>query len=236
MIGFTSGRYISEKVFLDRLDLFVNMGCDAIELHLKQQDLDYFNYPPSIYQKLKVFKYVALHTPALNVNFDASDISRKMMDTVDIFLEKSQAQSVVIHPDRISIPEILAQRNWPLTLENMDWRKNDAKSIEQMDKWFEIFPQAKMVLDWNHIFTNDQSMKLGKLMLKKFGSKITHYHLSGFIDEDRLHEPILTSNSFEIAKSVPKDGKPIIIEVDTTNLDKIILKKEIEFLRKELAR
>lgn len=87
----------------------------------------------------------------------------------------------------------------------------------------------KIVLDINHCYTNDKTMKLARKFYKNFKNKIYEIHLSGYIS---LHEPLFKTRQIKILKAIPDNKLPIIIESECKSLDEV--KKEYHYIKNYL--
>jgi hypothetical protein len=88
-----------------------------------------------------------------------------------------------------------------------------------------------MVLDLNHCFTNDPSMRLAAEMYAAFGKRISMVHISGF---EKLHEPLSRTKQLEILTAIPDKNLPIIIESGCDNIEEA--KKEYEYIKNFLKK
>ena len=134
LLGYTAGKFTDETNFLNRLRFFKKIGCTALELHFGLQEINNLALSSELIWEIKSFEYLSYHTPAANLWFDETNESKEVLDKIDIWIQTLDIKLVVIHPDRIKNADVRLERNWPLGLENMDWRKDDAKDVEQMQK------------------------------------------------------------------------------------------------------
>ena len=91
----------------------------------------------------------------------------------------------------------------------MDNRKESHKNPTDFDEIFSQDKNYKLVLDINHIYTNDSSMKLADIFYKKFGDRISQLHVSGYID---YHNPLFETKQMNIIKAIQDFNIPMIIE------------------------
>jgi uncharacterized protein (UPF0276 family) len=114
----------------------------------------------------------------------------------------------------------------------MDWRHKIASDVSSLK---EIFSNKnfKMVLDLNHCYTNDPTMKLAADIYKEFKDIIKHCHLSGIQDHNNPHSPLYRLQIEIIVNAVPSPDLPIIIESGFEDLEDA--RKEAEYLRRELG-
>jgi hypothetical protein len=234
ILGFTAGRYKNEKYFLRKLDFFLKIGCNALELHPLVECPTDFNLSKKVINYLHSFPYVSLHAPARNFQYDNSPSAKNVYSVIDDWINKLNIKTVVIHPDKITYPEILLSKAWPYALENMDSTKKDGRTIDQISKWFERISNANMVLDLNHIFTNDETMNITEKFTGKFKDKITEIHISGYLNTEMNHEPLTLSDCQHLRNYIFDKTLPVIMEVSVDNLPKPLLQKEFYYLKEFL--
>jgi hypothetical protein len=86
------------------------------------------------------------------------------------------------------------------------------------------------VIDINHCYTNDKTLKLLLNFYKNFKDRICEIHISGFI---KLHEPLYITKQVKFLKSFPEiKNFPIIIESNCA--DKQEAAKELKYIKKLL--
>lgn len=229
-LGFVSGS-LGSTTTLSRLDFYRKIGCTALELHTNLEEQMDVELSLPLIRAISNFEYVSLHAPGGQFVYDDSPKSEVVLAKMDQWIATLPIKLVVVHPDRIRIPEVLLKRNWPIAIENMDRQKTTGQTIAQMQSFFEKFPKAGMVLDINHTFTLDPSQRLAQEMYAAFAPKIKEVHFSGYINEKDLHEPITTSGCEHFLKSIPDKQLPIIIEVLVSRQSEEVLQKEFETIR-----
>jgi hypothetical protein len=178
----------------------------AIELSaLRVSELaDLIGAIPSL--DLNQFGYIALHAPSSFNQSEEAGIAR-LLDSMPGHWK------IVLHPDTIWNPEIWSCFGSRVALENMDRRKPDGRSAEEMSRWFAILPEARFCLDLAHAQQWDTTMTEAYLLLKTFSDRLCQIHISQ-LDSASHHFPLTESSvrAFsEIAWLIPKDV-PLIIE------------------------
>ena len=135
------------------------------------------------------FEYVSLHGPA-------KDWTGSPELWVDV-LEKlaPHVSGVVMHPDTLVEPHAFARLGSKLLIENMDPRKADGRTVEELSVYFAMLPDAGFCLDVAHVLLVDPSMALAHRMLDHFGSRLREVHVSSIL-EDGTHVP-LTKDDLE---------------------------------------
>lgn len=212
ILGFSTA-FIDKISFLEKMNFFAKLGCNAFEVNLYDferveiMDKDLKNFD------LSQFVYRAIHSPSLfegkNVIFDNDDFTKKILERTKIFSDKFNFDTFVVHPTAIKDFSIFSQFDLPVAFENEDSRnKNRYRSLDDMKKLFSAH-DVDMVLDVNHCFTNDKTMQLAEDMKREFGTRVKHVHLSGFAS---YHEPLFQTKQTEIVDSVINFDHPIIIE------------------------
>lgn len=202
LLGFSTGCLYQThpRISKETLSFFRLLGCSAIELMCRSEE-DILKLITEITtDDFFGFEYVSLHSPDV-VTVDTLELLQRAQDIFHF-------QAIVIHPDEIENWEIFSRFNLPISIENMDWRKERGKYVDSLQAIFEKI-DAKMVLDVNHCYTNDPSLLLAKQMTDEFGPRISQIHLSGFETD---HQPLFKTKQVEIMNAIENKNLPIIIE------------------------
>jgi len=77
-----------------------------------------------------------------------------------------------------------------ILIENMENRKPTGRTVEEMEKIFEAYPDAFMCFDIGHAKQVDPTMQLGRDLCIKFADKIKEIHLSEVDPVNCAHRPI----------------------------------------------
>lgn len=119
---------------------------------------------------------------------------------------------IVMHPDTMGdLPpyEALGARVW---LENMDTRKGDGRTVDELDAYFAALPQARFCFDIAHAGLHDPSMGLAHELLDAYGGRLAEVHLSS-IEEDGTHVPLRAEDLDRFAGALGRcRGVPWILE------------------------
>jgi hypothetical protein len=131
------------------------------------------------------FFYVSLHAPSKGRHMPERDLVAK--------LEKlsRHASAIVMHPDSIQNPEHYLALGSAVVLENMDSRKVDGRTSQDMKRWFAALPDAGLCLDLAHVSSIDPELTVGQELLDEHGHRLRHVHLSSL--DDDCHHRRLTS-------------------------------------------
>jgi len=227
ILGFSTGCLYKTHNSLakETFDVFRKTGCNAIEITCRGID-SISKLSDITTEDLKGFEYISLHAP------DFGDISEEKLEEALRQIEdahrKLDFKYIVIHPDKIKNWKIFSKFSIPFAIENMDNRKESNRDVDDLKKVFEQI-DAKMVLDLNHCFVNDNSMKLANDFVETFGNRIVEIHLSGF---DWLHEPLYRTQQKEILNAVFDKNLPIIIESGCETVEDV--EKEYRYVKNYL--
>lgn len=224
ILGFSTGCLYRthERVSKETFSFFRSLGCNAIEITCRdEKDIEKL-IAEIVPADLTGFDHVSLHAPTI---FDP-DIVELLQKANEIFHFKN----IVVHPSEVESWNVLQRFELPYAAENMDWRKEIGKYAESMEDIFSKV-DVSMILDLNHCFTNDPSMRLAKDMFEKFGKRISEIHLSGF---EKLHEPLFRTKQIEIIEAIPDKSLPIIIESGCESEEEA--KEEFEYVKAFLER
>lgn len=227
IIGFSTGCLYKHYDVLSpkTIDFFRKAGCNAIELMVQD---------PSSSSRLKKlqkndldgFEYRSIHTPILKKG--ELDDYIKALEVISDIHTKINFDSVVLHPDMFDDFEFLKNFDLPYVVEVMDNRKSSCKNVEDLKNVFEQF-DVPMILDVNHCYSNDPTMKLAYDLVGAFGNRIKGIHLSGF---DTFHEPLFETKQTKIIDAIPNTDLPIIIESVLESVEDI--NKELEYIKNHL--
>lgn len=205
------------RVSIEIFELFKSFGCNAIEIAINNDEALEKLIKEIVPKDLGGFSHVSMHAPPI-YDISTVDLIKKAHD---IFHFKT----IVVHPDEIENWEMLKRFPLPFAIENMDWRKEIGKYAESMQDIFGKHDMP-MVLDLNHCFTNDPSMRLAEEMREKLAERIREIHVSGFEQE---HEPLFKTGQKEILSAVYDKSLPIIIESVCETVEDA--RKEFEYVR-----
>ncbi|MCX6765417.1 MAG: hypothetical protein NT136_00360 [Candidatus Moranbacteria bacterium] len=221
IIGFNSGvlHHTFHPISKEMLDIIRNTGANAVELGSDQaeqlKDLEVSDF--------QGFSYISIHAPS-NVIYGQNQEAVKVLDSIQEAHERFSFKCVVIHPDRVDNWDIFDNYNFPIAVENMDFRKNFGKTVKDVKQVLENNDYG-FVLDLNHCYSNDKSLRLAWDFYKAFKNRLCEIHISGF---QKYHEPLFKTRQNKIIKMLPKKEVPIIIESVCDDMKEI--KKELEYV------
>jgi hypothetical protein len=119
------------------------------------------------------FDFVSVHAPSKGIQMSWSDLSHSLA-RLPRFVD-----AIVVHPETVDEPTTLRQLGSRLALENMDARKTNARTPDELEVYFKLLPEARFCLDVAHAASLDSSMDLANRLLARFGDRLTHVHISG---------------------------------------------------------
>jgi hypothetical protein len=204
-IGFSTGA-LALGDFNTALGFVIGRPLKAIELSaLRRSELPLLLQAFSSLD-LQQFDYIALHAP--------SSFSREEEPKIVRLLEQfPRSWNIILHPDTIHDHALWLQFGQQAVIENMDRRKPDGRSVEELKKWFLLLPDAGFCLDLAHAQQWDTTMTEAYLLLKSFSKRLCQIHVSQ-LDSASHHFPLSLSSirAFsEVAWLIP-DDVPYIIE------------------------
>jgi hypothetical protein len=155
---------------------------------------------------LEQFAYVSVHAPSRFSSTEEDGV-------IELLQQVPNRRQIIVHPDTIHDPGKWAGFGTQLTIENMDRRKADGRSAQELSRWFERLPNASLCFDLAHAHQCDRTMTEAFRILKKFRNRICQLHVSE-LDSAGHHFPMSygSMRAFsEIASLIPGDA-PAIIE------------------------
>jgi sugar phosphate isomerase/epimerase len=114
-------------------------------------------------------------------------------DVADLLIRlPARVERVIAHPDLLGDPAALAPLGPRLVLENMNARKRDGRTAEELAAHFARLPEAGLCLDLAHVATVDPSLALADELLAAHGGRLRQLHVSG-ADPSGGHTPLTTA-------------------------------------------
>jgi hypothetical protein len=96
---------------------------------------------------------------------------------------------IVLHPETLGDADAFADLGARLRLENMDTRKDDARTVAELSRYFDALPAARFCFDVAHAQLHDPSMGLAHELLDAFGDRLAEVHVSSIL-ADGDHVPL----------------------------------------------
>jgi hypothetical protein len=121
---------------------------------------------------LSQFSYVSIHAPS-SFSPDAETWIAQELYGVQHF-----GWPIVVHPDTLHDLSLWRPLGNLLCIENMDKRKAAGRTVRELERLFDEFPQASFCFDIGHARQVDTSMTEAYRMLKRFSSRLRQVHIS----------------------------------------------------------
>ena len=232
-IGFTTGSlYRSEIPFDERIKLYHSLGADAIELSFATPN-QLFGYTISEEAKNNIEKFasISIHAPWKEVRYDSGSETQAIINKLRTLCDQLPIEGLVLHPDTIDDFEVLDQSGLPFLLENMDRRKpygTHPKQFEELKRKYNF----GFVLDVEHAYEHDSSMKLAREFIEVMGDRLKHMHVSGY-NESEIHVPTYCAVNKQEITEILKIGLSVPIVLEGILLEDIpsSIKRELEYVR-----
>lgn len=153
------------------------------------------------------FSYFSIHVPSKFKTLDEAAVAAQLLPCIE------RGIPIILHPDVIEQPSCWAPFGSVLCIENMDKRKKTGRTLDELEPFFSIFPEAGFCLDIGHARQIDSTMTEARLMLRRFGHKLRQIHISE-IDAAGHHNPLslATVLASQSVADLIGDEVPVIIE------------------------
>ena len=120
--------------------------------------------------------------------------------------------AIVVHPDTIEDVSLYTALGRRLAIENMDARKRDGRTADELAPVFEALPDAGLCFDVAHAWSIDPDMEVAEELLDSFAGRLCHVHVSS-IDADGHHMPLAPEHEDLFEHSLGRClGVPWILE------------------------
>jgi hypothetical protein len=136
------------------------------------------------------FRYLSIHGPSKGRVMS----ERELVD--ELVRLSPWADAIVMHPDTILDPAPYRALGRKLLLENMDARKHDGRTADELGRWFELLPEAGFCFDIAHAWSLDAAMLAGHELLDAFRTRLRHLHISSL--SPQCHHVALTEEHEEL--------------------------------------
>jgi hypothetical protein len=184
------------------------------------------------------FKYRSFHFPV----FDEKKETKNQLKMLRQLIVCQSLNTALVHPIKVNgdypeeIYRAMVSGGIPLAIENMDSNKDSGFDIEELKSLVKSIGLG-FVLDVQHAYEHDPKMEYAEDLFDAIKGSLMHLHLSGQ-KKGSIHSLVSESENAEkiidFTKIVlEKKRLPLILEGIYQNTKG--LKKEIEFLKKELS-
>jgi hypothetical protein len=134
------------------------------------------------------FGHVSVHGPSKGWGGTAALLAARLSAI------PSLVEGIVLHPETLGDAAAFAQLGGRLRLENMDTRKQDARTVAELARFFDALPHARFCFDVAHAQLNDPSLRLAHELLDAFGERLAEVHVSS-IEPDGDHVPLRAADA-----------------------------------------
>lgn len=202
-LGFSTGALHPQYTVPQALEIFRQHHITTVEL-----GIDILDTPDELDPDLiQSFSYVSLHAPKFPYSLNAG--TKKLFNKIERIHAIRPLDLVVIHPDPVVNFAAFHDLPFPVAFENMDHNKPSHHTAPELKRILDVNPAWKLVLDVNHVYTNDKTMALAKPFYDLLGDRIAEIHVSGY---KVLHDPLFETQQPEIVRAIKNWEAPIIIE------------------------
>jgi hypothetical protein len=129
------------------------------------------------------FGHVSVHGPSKGWQGTPAALAAAL-DGIPAFVD-----GVVMHPETLGDAAPFADLGARLRLENMDTRKDDARTVDELARFFDALPAARFCFDVAHAQLHDPSLGLAHELLDAFADRLAEVHLSSILP-DGDHIPL----------------------------------------------
>ena len=236
-VGFSTGCLYKSGLDLTSIaGIYDSVGAGSIEIGFGTgKELMDFQVTDEFLKRLKGFSLVTIHAPWVNTDYTPENPF--LLTKLKYLTKEFDAKGVVFHPDRITPSlEHIASFGLPALIENMDKRKTIGISPDYFDLISKTYPSLNFVLDLQHCYEHDPTMKLAEELIGVMGNRLSHMHVSG-TDGKNIHNPTFSSVNraaieriLENGITVPIIGEGLISEKDPQEVFNS-LQTELDYLR-----
>lgn len=124
------------------------------------------------------FRYLSLHAPSKNRRLPEGELVERLAGL------RASVDAIVVHPDTLEDPAAWRALGPTLVLENMDPRKGDGRTAEELEPYFEALPDAGFCLDVAHAAAVGADE--GERLLDAYAGRLRHLHVSS-LDAEHHH-------------------------------------------------
>ena len=199
--GFSTGCLYREKWSLeDKVKFYRQFGADNLEISfLGYREILGFEPSKELAGLAGAFRRVSIHAPAKGFTYGRNNISGAVLEKLFILTSRISVSDIVAHPENIDDFSILEKTGLPFIIENMDKRKDKWTTPKEFEQLARDYPFG-FLLDTQHTFEHDPSMKLGFEFLDVFGDRLRQMHVSGYAAYEPHYPLHRASNRYAVSK------------------------------------
>ncbi len=129
------------------------------------------------------FRFVSVHAPTKHRRLSEPELIAALRD-LPCWLD-----AIVVHPDAMEDARAYAAVGSRLVVENMDARKADGRTAQELERVFEALPEAGFCFDVAHAWQIDPTMAEAQRLLDRYAHRLRHVHVSS-LGADGSHMPL----------------------------------------------
>lgn len=129
------------------------------------------------------FGHVSVHGPSKGWDGTPAALATAL-EGIPAFVD-----GIVMHPETLGDVSAFADVGARLRLENMDTRKDDARTPDELAHYFDALPAARFCFDVAHAWLHDPTMRLAHELVDAFGDRLAEVHLSSILPSGE-HVPL----------------------------------------------
>lgn len=129
------------------------------------------------------FRFLSVHAPTKHRRIGEAELVAALADL------PPAVDAIVVHPDTLEDPSLYARLGDRLVIENMDARKHDGRTADELAPLLDALPDAGFCFDVAHAWSVDPSMEEAERLLDRYAGRLCHVHVSS-LGEDGHHMPL----------------------------------------------
>lgn len=185
-IGFSGGAVARHTPDRDLLELYRKAGADAVELTLSAEEILQNRVLPSLSNALQAFRWKSVHAPTL----EEPEVREAVLRALREAARRVPLNVIVLHPQTdLDLPRLDQDEGQLLAIENMDRRKLLGHGPEFFQDLSRSTQRLRFVLDLQHAFEHDPTLKLATRIHQAMSPRVSHLHVSGE-SPGRRHAPL----------------------------------------------
>ncbi|MGA7617211.1 MAG: hypothetical protein WBX15_18765 [Thermoanaerobaculia bacterium] len=150
--------------------------------------------------------YISIHAPSKLREFSEHRV-------LELLSDLPAKWPIIVHPEIVETPELWRTLGSRLCLENMDNRKPNGRTLEEVRQLLSEFPEASFCLDLGHARQIDPTMATAMRMALEFGDRLRQIHVSEVgLRGEHLPLGALAIYAFQLVAPLLPAECPVIIE------------------------
>jgi hypothetical protein len=232
-IGFSTGVFwhnYRHNLLESYIEKIFRLNCSVLELN--SVVVDRLDSILGLSKELIVkFGFLSLHAPSSEFVYDRNKETFICLNKISKILSKFNLDTVVLHPTSVKDWTVFKDYgDLPICIENMDNRKTTGRNYQELKNILEEYGFG-FVLDLQHCYSNDKTMKLSNELKEKFKNQIRLYHVSGYKND--YHFPIYKTKQKKILSGLENNSN-IIIESPFETYEEMEL--ELQYILRNLSK